>query len=118
MPNRPSIKCRKVGCNTLLSKPGYCDKHKRTPWKSLDETKTAESYDFYHNAKWIKVSKRHRQEEPLCRLCKERGLVVSAQLVHHEPEREVLIARGDSPYDDQYLVSLCLACHNRIHLKK
>jgi len=118
MPNRPLIKCRKVGCNTLLSKSGYCSKHERTPWKLLDNKKTAESCDFYHSTQWGKVSKRHREEEPLCRLCKEQGLIVPAALVHHEPEREVLIARGDSPYDDKYLVSLCLACHNRIHFNR
>jgi len=42
---------------------------------------------------------------------REQGRVVPVQMVHHNPSVEVLLASGMSPYDDQYLESLCNRCH-------
>jgi 5-methylcytosine-specific restriction protein A len=119
MPNRAKSICRKAGCNVLIDSPGYCEKHSYLGgWKALDAKKTPEQRKFYSSYRWVKTSKEHRQLEPLCRRCKAEGLVVPAQLVHHVIPVEELIAKGLSVYDHQYLESLCIRCHNKIHLHK
>ena len=93
---------------------GYCDKHKTVPtpaFETLNSKKTSEQKKFYSSRKWTETSKQHRQQEPLCRRCKANGLIVPAQMVHHNPPVEDLIARGLSPYDHAYLESLCNKCH-------
>jgi len=117
MPNRPLTPCRHPGCPALLDKPGHCEKHAvkeerpREGFGALDAKKTDESKAFYAGAAWTAASKRHRELEPLCRRCRAKGRIVPAQMVHHNPPREELVARGLSPYDDTYLESLCNGCH-------
>jgi len=118
MPPRPYTLCRFPGCSEIVERPGYCAKHKRdnpSPpregFKRLDERKTDEARAFYASRRWTETSLAHREREPLCRRCRERDLIVPAQMVHHDPPVEVLAARGLSPYDDRYLVSLCNNCH-------
>jgi 5-methylcytosine-specific restriction enzyme A len=118
MPNRPLTPCRHPGCPALLDKPGYCGEHKidrrredRRGFDGLDAKKTGESKAFYSSRRWGETSKLHRQKEPLCRRCRARGLVVAAQMVHHNPPREEIIAAGESPYDGRFLESLCNRCH-------
>jgi 5-methylcytosine-specific restriction endonuclease McrA len=107
--------CSHPGCNVLLDAPGRCEKHQRIQIRSnfdyLDRKKSDEDIKFYSSAAWQKVSRAHREVEPLCRSCRDRGLVVAAQMVHHEPDRKELIKRGESPLDDRFLVSLCNNCH-------
>jgi 5-methylcytosine-specific restriction protein A len=90
--------CSHPGCNALLDAPGRCEKHQRiqirSNFNSLDRKKTDEDIRFYSSAAWQKVAKRHRVNEPLCRHCRDRGLVVPAQMVHHEPDRKELIRMG------------------------
>jgi 5-methylcytosine-specific restriction enzyme A len=119
MPSRPLTPCRHPGCPALLSKPGYCPKHAitkdtmRRGFDGLDAKKTDESKSFYASAAWTEASKRHRELEPLCRRCRAKGRIVPAQMVHHNPPREEIIAAGESPYDDRFLESLCNDCHLR-----
>jgi len=110
MPARAKSMCRKAGCPNLVDKPGYCPQHtpdSRAPFRRLDERKTEEHRLFYSGRRWTETSRQHRMMEPLCRRCKAAGKVVAADMVHHNPPREELIARGINPYDHDYLESLC-----------
>ncbi|GBU21093.1 hypothetical protein R80B4_00982 [Fibrobacteres bacterium R8-0-B4] len=117
MPNRPLTPCRRPGCPALLERPGYCPDHRpdaapeRAAFAALDRAKTDESKAFYASRRWTAASKRHREFEPLCRRCRAKGRVVPAEMVHHNPPVEALLALGLSPYDDRYLESLCNNCH-------
>jgi hypothetical protein len=114
MPQRAKSICRRTGCSVLLDAPGYCPAHtvdRREPFRALDERKTDEVRGFYSSAAWTAASRRHRAAEPLCRRCRAAGRVVPADMVHHNPPREELVARGLSPLDDQFLESLCNPCH-------
>jgi 5-methylcytosine-specific restriction enzyme A len=115
--NRALRICRKTGCSALV-KSGYCLKHtyiaeeiKKESFSSLDRKKTPEQRAFYSSSLWTECSRLHREREPLCRRCKEKGIVKAAEMVHHNPARDILIARGDSPHDDRFLESLCNNCH-------
>lgn len=115
MPSRPLRQCAQPGCSVLLAAGDRCQAHAkpvtRDRFKQLDERKTPEQRDFYNRQLWKTTTKQHRINEPLCRKCREGGKVVPATLVHHDPDLSVLLSRGLNPYDDQYLVSLCLSCH-------
>lgn len=39
---------------------------------------------------------------------------VPARAVHHEPPIEVLVARGDSPFDERYLFTICKQCNGQL----
>jgi 5-methylcytosine-specific restriction protein A len=115
--NRALRICRKPGCTALVHS-GYCDKHrhiqqdrKRQSWEQLNNRKTQEAKDFYSSARWTKCSVIHRAREPLCRRCRAQGMIRVADLTHHNPDRETLIAQGLNPFDDKYLESICSEHH-------
>lgn len=118
MPSRAKSICRRVGCNALIDRPGYCPAHTIDPrekarenFRALDERKTDEQKAFYSSAAWTQASRRHRANDPLCSRCRERGIIQAGQLVHHNPPLDELIARGLNPLDDRYLETLCNRCH-------
>ncbi len=115
MPKRAKSICSASGCNALIDKPGYCEKHqlKRAALRLLDEKKTPEQKRFYSSLQWTKASLRHRQLEPLCRKCKAEGIVKEAELVHHNPDLQTLIDQGKNPFDDRYLESMCFNHHQK-----
>jgi 5-methylcytosine-specific restriction protein A len=111
---RASQICNKVGCNTLIETPGYCDlhaSHANDRFRGLP--KAAGSEAFYSSAKWKKVRRAHRRANPLCVDCQAEGKIVKADLVDHTPERNEIIAMGESPYDPRFLASRCHAHHNK-----
>lgn len=128
MPNRPLTLCRKQGCPNLVPQGGlgYCPAHThvakeviRENFSVLDAKKTPEQRAFYTSKRWTETSLKHRQLEPLCRRCKANGCIVAAEMVHHNPPVEVLLREGKSPYDHQYLESLCNDCHlGELRLKR
>jgi 5-methylcytosine-specific restriction enzyme A len=117
MPSKSLKPCNVPGCPGL-TRERYCTDHaglqvqdRREAFARLDAKKTDESRAFYNDSRWHKAREAHRRLEPLCRSCQEKGIVTAAEMVHHSPEREILVARGDSPYDHRFLVSLCNKCH-------
>jgi len=118
VPNRPLTPCRKQGCPNLVDIPGYCPVHAhlhkmdvREAFAVLDRKKTPERIAFYNSKRWTNTSLEHRRREPLCRRCKAKGVIRPAQMVHHDPPVEELLAQGLSPFDHRYLESLCNDCH-------
>ena len=119
MPQRAYTICKNYKCNELTNiYGGYCtnceaEGHstKRDTFKRLDDNKTDEQRTFYSSSRWTKASKRKRSRDPLCSRCKERGIIHKADLVHHDPELQVLLAQDLNPFDDEYLFSLCNECH-------
>ncbi len=119
--NKLSSICKHIGCNNLISTPGYCKEHisegikkKRQSWADADAKKTPEAKAFYTDPRWTRASQRHRREEIWCRQCKKEGRKTVGQMVHHEPSREKLVEMGLNPFADRFLVTLCKSCHNKI----
>lgn len=113
MPRRAKSVCNKIGCFTLVSQPGYCEKHKKesNPYEELNKKKTTETKKFYSSYAWTKKSKQHRKKEPLCQECLRKDIIKNGELVHHEPELTELLKKGLNPLDDKYLETLCHNCH-------
>ena len=104
--------CTYAGCSTLIVIGSRCELHPyESMRKRLDKKKTVEARSFYSSSRWTKTSLNHRKIEPLCRSCKGKGRVTEGVLVHHNPERQDLIAQGLDPFDHKYLETLCFNCH-------
>jgi len=106
--------CRVVGCGALIPSPGYCDKHKSVADERFSNLRKApDSRAFYGSRRWTRTSLAYRRQHPLCEDHLDRGLVVKGDLTDHKVERLELVAQGLSPYDFEYLQTLCHSCHNR-----
>ena len=77
------------------------------------------NYQKLLNAKeWKTLRAWYLGKHPLCELCEEKGLVVSAIDVHHkipvETARSMLEMR-DLCYRPDNLQALCISCHANLH---
>ena len=117
MPESAFKMCRHAGCSALLKKSGYCDLHESlyksnyNPFRKLDRKKPAWKKKFYSSLRWTKVSKSHRKREPMCRKCRSIGIRKKGTLTHHDPDLDIILARGGNPFDEDYLVTSCDECH-------
>jgi 5-methylcytosine-specific restriction endonuclease McrA len=112
MLNAKSI-CRQVGCNVLISKPGYCTQHEDNSLRFEDLKRSPGSRKFYGGSKWTHTARAYRRDNPMCADHLRNGLAVKGDLVDHVVERPVLISKGLNPYDFKYLQTLCMSCHNK-----
>lgn len=62
---------------------------------------------FYDTARWRRLTKSHRRDEPLCRQCRKHGIVTPGTLVDHI----VAMLDGGEPWDENNLQTLCDRCH-------
>ena len=68
---------------------------------------------FYKSGRWKKKRKHILKRDGfLCQECKKNGRRVAAKTVHHVKELELYPKLA---FDDDNLVSLCEACHNKKH---
>lgn len=71
---------------------------------------------FYDTPRWRRTRERAlRRDNYQCQNCRRYGRIVSATEVHHKQHLE------DAPekaYDLANLISLCQACHNKMHPEK
>ena len=102
MPKSPTARCKCGG----VKRDGRCDRCGRT--KHTRDTRPHRH--MYQQQAWRKLSKRHRQANPLCVLCEARGLTTPAELVDHVTPHD-----GDMTLflDGANIQSLCGTCHSR-----
>lgn len=79
--------------------------------KAFERERLSSDFD-YNGRKWRKVRLEQLAEFPLCCDCEAEDIVTEATVADHEPQAKVLIARGDDPYDRQWLMSRCKKHHN------
>lgn len=70
----------------------------------------------YQSRRWQKKSEHiKRRDGYQCQLCKRYGKLTPAKIVHHiKPAEEY----PELIWEDSNLISLCVACHNKIHEEK
>lgn len=116
LPKRPKKPCNYPGCPELIE-PGerYCEKHKtarRTRDKEYKARRTdLEEQAFYKSWRWQRLRKWKLKQDPLCEICKAEGRITPAAIIHHIKP----IKGGGGLMDVDNLMSLCKACHNRLH---
>ena len=65
--------------------------------------------DFkYNSVEWIKLRNLVRNEEPLCRTCKAKGIIRPTEIIDHIKP----ILDGGEALDRDNLQGLCTTCHN------
>lgn len=105
MPKAPAKACARPGCGALTHER-FCAAHQAEDYRRQDERRgnsAARGYD----ARWRKRRACGLAQEPLCRECRKRGLVVEAT------ERDHIIAKSDGGSDgDENIQSLCKPCHS------
>ena len=83
--------------------------------KAYNEVLRNKDHDqVYRDIRWRKIKPVvHMRDAGKCRLCFDNQTLTYLQLVHHivEPEYDMGIA-----YDPSNLISLCEACHQRVHV--
>jgi len=101
MPAAPKHPCSTPGC------PQYqpCPTHIRA---KHPDTKTNEERKLYSSYRWRQVSKRHLEDEPLCRTHLAQGRYVRATVTDHI----VAYRDGGGFWDPDNHQSQCDPCHN------
>ena len=104
-------RCKTPGCNYILDRPGYCERHQR-PVQTATESKpfaTANrtNQSMYRTYKWRKLKSEIIKQQPYCAIC---GVTVGLQVHHVQPPR------GDASlfYAPENLIVLCEHCHRRL----
>lgn len=89
----------------------YCEKHRKENDRSYDRYwRDPEHQERYHTRAWAKIRAIKLHTQPLCEKCQSEGRYTRACLVHHIKP----LSEGGTNAQDN-LMSLCAACHNRIH---
>lgn len=75
-----------------------------------------ETEAFYVSKAWRRKKKAIlRRDHYQCQLCKRYGRLTEAKIVHHKLE---LAEYPELALDDDNLISVCRACHNKLHPEK
>jgi 5-methylcytosine-specific restriction protein A len=119
MPSSAPCPCRKPGCAELVSKAGFCERHRKEKHRANKQVVSQDYRErnrFYQRALWKRIRAVQLQLEPLCRACRKQGRLVAAEVVDH------IIPFNDDKdplsVDKTNLQSLCKSCHNAKTLKE
>ena len=114
MPYKPQKPCAYPGCPNL-SDDRYCSEHRSLKNRQYNRYERRERTKNSYGAQWRKIRSEFFAEHPYCEVCRRKGLLVEAGVVHHIVE----LAKGGT-HDESNLVSLCRSCHSKLHhaLKK
>jgi 5-methylcytosine-specific restriction protein A len=112
MPYKPKRGCAYPGCARLTYRC-YCEQHEPLMTRQynhyLRDPATAKRY----GAAWKKTRAAYLAANPLCVICQRNGRLTPAALVHHK------IKLSDGGTNDwTNLMSLCDACHSRLHAEQ
>ena len=73
---------------------------------------------IYQSAKWKKLRLAKLMANPLCEICLDKGIVRSAEDIHHKDSflNYTGNKRLEKAYDYNNLLSVCKECHSQLHL--
>ena len=80
-------------------------------------SRLAESTGFYNSMAWKNTRRNYTQAVGgLCERCMKRGIIASADLVHHRvPLTEVTVSDLNLSLNWDNLQALCRKCHGEVH---
>ena len=112
MPYKPKKPCSYPGCPRLCS-GRFCEEHQKEYDRQYERYGRDRETKKRYGSSWQKISKRYREQHPLCEKCLEEGRFRRAELVHH-----IVPIREGGGNDDENLMALCNSCHSEIHAKR
>lgn len=113
-PSRLKKPCAYNGCAGLV-KAGttYCEEHKGITKRNMDklydkQSRNKKAKKFYSSGQWQKIRKIKLNKNPICEMCKKKGIITPATEVDH-----IIPIKVDwsSRADLNNLQSLCHSCH-------
>ena len=97
------------------------EQKKRLPWRCKNQQQAKDKADIYNSREWkeLRIAKL-RSTNGLCEECLKQGIVTSARCVHHVVPIETARTKDEMKRlaidcGLQGLMSLCFACHAKIH---
>lgn len=112
MPRKPKRPCSYPGCPRLTN-DRYCEEHTRIVNNNYNRYERDRETPKRYNRAWKRIRDAYVAAHPLCEECLKQGRVVPVDQVHH-----IVPLREGGINDFSNLVSLCSACHARIHAKR
>ena len=94
------------------------NQRKRLPWRCKNQQQAKDKAEIYKSKEWKESRIRYLRYHPLCEECEAKGIVRSAQCVHHRIPIESATTMKEMKrlaFDWNNLQSLCIPCHSRIH---
>ena len=110
--------CNWPGCNRLTT-GRYCEEHaleyeKQKKEKGIEYNRSrVGATKAGYGIDWQRARRAYLSKNPLCEMCKTRGKIVPAILVHHVKE----ISQGGDRLSEDNMMALCNDCHEKIHSK-
>lgn len=116
MPSKPKKPCAYPRCPELTTQR-YCDTHNKNATRYYDRVqRDTRSTTFYNSTAWQTVRRQALlRDNNLCQQCFKEGILKPADMVHHKVEVK---DNWELRLDIDNLVSLCNACHNKVHGKR
>lgn len=109
MPKKRPHPCNNPGCPQTTSSR-FCPEHTKQNNKYTDSMRGSRIERGYDN-NWLKLSRWHKKNNPLCVICLRDGILSPTEEVDH-----IIPFKGiDDPLrlDETNLQSLCKSCHSK-----
>ena len=112
VPSKPKRPCSFPGCPRLTN-GRFCEEHARVEAKRYEQYDRDPETRRRYGRVWKRIRDAYVQQHPVCELCQRDGRLVATEEVHHK----VPLAEGGT-HDRNNLISLCKACHAKIHAER
>lgn len=111
MPTKPKHPCSWPGCPNLTDK-AYCPEHMKAANKRYEKYRRDPQTRTRYGKTWQVIRNRYKAKHPLCEMCLNESRATPMDHVHH-----ILPLREGGTNDESNLMSLCKACHSKVHLE-
>ena len=89
-----------------------------TSWRCRNPKQQKDKAEIYNSREWRELRIMKLRANPLCEVCEREGIVTSAHAVHHRHPIEESTSKAEMrkwAFMWENLVSVCDACHAKIH---
>ena len=94
---------------------------KKRNWRGVSDKIAKDKMEIYNSREWKELRIQKLRANPLCEVCEREGIVTAAHAVHHRHPIEDSTSKAEMrkwAYMWDNLVSVCDACHAKIHKKQ
>ena len=94
------------------------DKKRPTSWRCRNPKQQKDKQEIYNSREWRELRILKLRANPLCEVCEREGIVTAAHAVHHRHPIEESTSKAEMrkwAFIWDNLVSVCDACHAKIH---
>ena len=91
---------------------------KKRNWRGVSDKIAKDKMEIYNSREWRELRIQKLRANPLCEVCEREGIVTAAHAVHHRHPIEDSTSKAEMrkwAYMWDNLVSVCDACHAKIH---